>query len=479
VKKFLLFSVTCLLTCALAQTNTQPLWQIEFDELPDAANHVFYGDSVIYYLQDNQLHVLDIQKGKQLWQTDYPLVTVRNYTILPATGEGLIFLPLANSLEALNERTGEVVWSYTLDEPVAERIEGTNNRTGIFYDKGYVFLQTKAYLTSLSPLSGRILWQQRKEGRFILDVQVLNDSYFVMTTEAILDMTVGHRWTEIRNQQGIYRLKDGQLAFSVGTDWIDNTTEIVNVTQEFVDTKITYKTRREVYLNRYEIETNEQIATCPLSFAPQQDRLRERLTNIIAYALTEISVVEDDWFYSRSVDNIQRTPFCIQDDVFASPPPESVSNEMDRYLLPTFLYYDTNPFVVYAGPEKGYFILGKDTQLYKSPVPKESFTYLYHNKNDDSSYIAPKFTDIKPVPYELITDVGGRPFKVELIGNLIVTLLEDSTLKVINFDTSEILLEAATNINALSTNTTFTKVANVLVIESEYLYQAFQFPSTQ
>jgi outer membrane protein assembly factor BamB len=188
---FLLFT-TWLITLAAAQTNTEPLWQVSLDSLPDSPNNVFIGDTVMYYFQDNQLNTIDIQTGETLWQGDYPLITLRDYTLLPAYGEGLIFIPRANTIDALNEQTGEKIWGYELKENLFDVAQDTNNRTGVFYSQGYVFAQTQTTLVGLEAAKGRALWQKdkTKEDKVYSTFQVLNDKVFAADWTDIQELPV-------------------------------------------------------------------------------------------------------------------------------------------------------------------------------------------------------------------------------------------------------------------------------------------------
>jgi hypothetical protein len=86
--------------------STQSLWQLSLDALPESANRIFYGDTVVYYFEDDQLNVIDLQTGEALWQIDYPL-SKTSYALLPVNGDGLVFVPKDKTLEALNE---QVTW---------------------------------------------------------------------------------------------------------------------------------------------------------------------------------------------------------------------------------------------------------------------------------------------------------------------------------------------------------------------------------
>jgi outer membrane protein assembly factor BamB len=136
--------------------STQPLWQLELEALPESANSIFYGNTVIYYLQNDQLHVKDLQTGEMLWQMDYPL-SETSYTLLPVSGDGLIFVPKAKTLEALDERTGKMVWSYESRENLVGNELGWYG-SGVYFSEGYLFVNTETYLTALDTKHGDMRW---------------------------------------------------------------------------------------------------------------------------------------------------------------------------------------------------------------------------------------------------------------------------------------------------------------------------------
>jgi PQQ-like domain len=427
--------------------EVQPLWQLSLTAVPGSANAIFYGDTVAYYFQDEQLHVLDVQTGETLWQVDYPLITVRDYTLLPASGEGLIFVPRANTLEALNERTGKQIWSYELSEDLTDIPQNTNNRTGVFYGNGYVFAQTQNTIVGLEAATGSLVWQKdkTKEKKVYLTLQVLSDKVFAANWTDIKEIPVLPH--AISSGLTIYSLESGQEL------WTSRCTsscipEILAAGDNTVDLIQSDRRQESFTISRYDLLTGKELQNCsPESGAGNIMFRRYLFPLVLAYSSRKL-VTASPWIYAdttqvtniaptpnyTSAIDIYRLPDCSQPATPIWSPVETVSKDIDRYFLPTLLYAEIAPFSWVAGPLNESFLFQNEGQLYKVPVPQESFTYLYHNKSDDSVYIEPKFADIDPPPYELIPGIKGKVVKVELLDNLIVALLEDGTLQVINFD---------------------------------------------
>jgi PQQ-like domain len=470
--------------------STQSLWQLSLDALPESANRIFYGDTVVYYFEDDQLNVIDLQTGEALWQIDYPL-SKTSYALLPVNGDGLIFVPKDKILEALDEGTGDVVWTYQLKESFDEVFTETFNQTGISYSSGYIFVETGTYLTSIEVKTGKMVWQIEKT-RVIRDIEVLNDLYVVITSTAILETGIGHKPHEGNEQKDMYNLLTGQFFWTASggmylTKWF-------NVTDDYADTLIIFDYPSMKKITRYNIKTGEIIAECDISTRGsgnnqlEFDKLGPVWSGLPNYPNAYIFYkdwlyVSSDWY--SSTRSVFRFPVCDTANLQETELPEAVSETVDRYLLKNIIYDDVTPSWFFTVPYHGFLLVGKDLELYKVPIPEESFTYLYHNKTDDSVCIAPKFAELDPPPYELIPGSEGEKIATQLIDNLVVILFEDGILKVIDFDTSETLLITDTNISRTDNLlATFYKVNDVLVVESytfqgtnrpykDYLYQAF------
>jgi PQQ-like domain len=462
-----------------AQTEPQPLWQQTFKPIADdpyvnqrTFDNIFYGNSVLLYLQNNQLSSIDIKTGKPMWAVEYPLLQSRDYTNLPANGSGLLFIPKGNTLQALDEHTGQVVWVYTSEEGLDEVVEETFNKVGIQYSDGYVLTQTKSYLTFLNALTGEVLWQQPKEGRKAMNIQLLNEDYFLMTTEAILDANVGHRPFEINSQQGIYEIKTGEQLWvkNGGTEAVYS--KAVHSNNKTIDFLTINGGSYPNFLSRNVLRTGESVSDCVVStfvtFLGLENKKEDVLGGPIARHSVDDYQMDGNWLYLMAYPNgIHRFPFCTGETLFPPQSPEAISETLDRYLHPSLVYYDITPFSWIAGPTNGNFLFQKDEQLYKVPVPQDSFTYLYHNKTDDSVYIEPKFADIDPPPYELIPSIEGKVVKVELMDNRVYVLLDNGILQVINFVSLETVLKAQTNLDTtVLTDMAFYQQNDVLIVES-------------
>jgi PQQ-like domain len=487
VKIVLLLLLTLLLTFGVAQVNPQPLWQHTFESIPDGPivnprpfNNVLYGKRVILYLQDDHLYSLDAETGKTLWQIDYSLVRFGDSANLFDNGDGLVFVPKGATLQALDEYTGQEVWTYTSDEPLDEIIEDTVNNVGIDYEEGYIFVQTKSYIVCLSALTGEVVWKQEKINRQARDYRVLNDNYLEMTTMKILEGR-GHRPVEWEVWQGIYRLGTGEFLWRIQNNQRDQVDKIINSDMKSLDVFTWSVSQGLSDLDRYDLETGKVISSCSL-FTSWDDRIGALVLGPTERALEgDTLMVEDGWIYAHELNavdsNILRIPLCTKDDIFAPPPTETLSKDLDRYLLSTVLYYDINPFIALGGPYKGYLLLERDEQLYKVQISEKPFTYLYYDKSNDITYIAPTFGTIQPAPYEdaripyfndnVYTLNKPKLKKAELIDNLIVALLEDGILQVIDFDSLETVLKAQTHLDMSAlTSVTFHQQNDVLIVEN-------------
>jgi PQQ-like domain len=467
VKTVFLLLTMWLLAFTAAQTNNQALWQVNLDALPNGGNNVFYGNSVIYYVKNNQLHVTDVQTGKQLWQVDYSLSNEQPYTTLPVSGEGLIFVHKSETLQALNERTGEQVWAHESNENVKEAPLSIYE-TGLYYDKGYLFLQTESQLTTLDAKGGSKLWQIEKgEIHGFSDFQVLNDEVALITFLERSGRT-------LNTIPGIFDLKTGEMLWSF-EEFFDTTfVKVLQIDSEKIDLLLISQNRQFKSLIAYDLRSGEILSQCDILTRGSNPQLEFDKLGPVWPGLPmnpDEYVFYDNRLYSGSyapgsTQNLYSFPLCMGDFLFPPASAETVNETTDRYLLEGIAYYDTAPFSWQAGPFNGNFLFIKDGQLYKVPVPSESSAYLYHNKADDSVYIEPKFADIDPPPYRLIPGIEGKVVKVELMGDRVYILLDDSTLQVINFDSLETLLKAQTNLDVSAlTNVTFYQQNDVLVLD--------------
>jgi hypothetical protein len=84
----LLFLIGVSLTAAQEKTlaDLLPLWRISFNGNSDLPTTLYHGDRVVYYFENDVMKVIDVATGELMWQVDYSLITIRDYTILPATG---------------------------------------------------------------------------------------------------------------------------------------------------------------------------------------------------------------------------------------------------------------------------------------------------------------------------------------------------------------------------------------------------------
>lgn len=465
--------------------DAQPLWQLSFNVIPGDPivnprqfDNVLYGEKVILYLQNDHLYSVDVENGKTLWQIDYSLITFGDSANLPDNGDGLVYVPKDNTVQALDEYTGQEVWKYASDEPLDEIIEETVNNVGIDYEGGYIFAQTKSYIVCLNALTGEVLWKQEKFDRQAREYKVLNDDFLKITTMKILEKR-GTRPGAWEVWQGIYRLKTGELLWRIKNNQQDQEDKIINSNLESVDILTSFSTRDSISLDRYNLETGEIIKSCPLP--PVQDnRIGSIALSLIRSALVwDTLMVENGGLFSRpdyevksTEFNILRIPFCMEGNPYSTPPAEILSKDLDRYLLSSVLYYDTRPFIAHSGPYNGFFLFEAYNQLYKVPVPKESFTYLYHDKSNDLMYIAPTFNTIYPSPYERIPnfniDVDKlKLIKVELIDGKVFVLFSNGTFQIIDFESLETVLKTQTHLNIeVLGEVTFHTLENVVILSN-------------
>ncbi|MCA9839701.1 MAG: PQQ-binding-like beta-propeller repeat protein [Trueperaceae bacterium] len=378
-----------LINLSFAQ-GASPLWNMSLSGLPETANTIYYGDTVLFYLKNNQITTVDSHTGEALWQRAFDLVQADTYTVLPVAGEGFIFVPEDKALLALNERTGEIIWSYEASESITEKIEDTNNRVGIAYDQGYLFVQTNNFYSALDAQSGQFLWQQAKENRFVKEVKVLTDKYLSLYTWSILDLYVAHRPSEINDRLGIYRLSTGEWLWYVDKGLDAEFNHLVHFNDDFTDVYQGFLAEGRRYLNRFKSETGELIKSCVIH--AYQNRIDALSIEPVQSALFDRLTVTEDWLYTipdyrrtqQKIFSISRIPYCTERSTFFPSEAETLSDTLERYYLPTLLYYDISPFKVVAGPYHDYYLFEASGQLFRVPVPQESFTYLYHDKTDDS-----------------------------------------------------------------------------------------------
>jgi PQQ-like domain len=492
VRRDVLCFLICLLTFAGAQTDVQPLWQISLDDLPESANSIFYGDTIIYYFQDDQLKVIDLQTGEALWQIDYLLGENSFYTHLPINGDGLIFVPEDETVQALDERTGDVVWTHLFDKSLINLLQITNLEKDVSPKNELVFAQTQDSLLALKAATGDVVWKAPTSE----DVKYWN--YQILSDEI-----VAVEWTKggvgapahlISSGIDFLKVESGEKAWAIpccGANIVYTDGEIIDVANESLEVN-TFS------ITRYALKSGEVLRECPIesgtgfliyrrylfpevfSYSPKGFIADGTSLYIDTSQITNISPTPN----SKGFVDIYKFPQCDESPARQSPI-ESVSDTVERYYMPTLMYADIDLFSWVAGPYKDFFLFEKEGQLYKVPIPAKSFTYLYHNKTDNSVSIAPTFSDIDPPPYENIPGVDGNVAKVELMNNLIVVLLEDSTLKMIDFDSGETVLQAVTNIDLFGTNTVFHRIDDVFIVESyafenpNHLYQAFRFPPSR
>jgi PQQ-like domain len=400
------------------ETQTpEPLWQLSFDIPPGSLGEIYNGESVIYYFEDDQLHVIDVQTGEQLWQIDYSLPNKDSTGILLVAGDGLIFIPKTKTLDALDERTGEVVWTYTsevenLDAIVKEAV----NETGIYYDAGYIFVQTRSYLTALNAKTGIKLWRVKKDlsyGSF----QVLTD-----------DFVVG-RATEIREEVGgrplsfnftFIDMKIGQKLWTIGGGWVYAPSYNILFNDEtYIYISEYTQNRFGATLSRYDLKTGTITSECPMLQYPLPEELRNFEVSGLYYDLVPM-VVDDQYIYAIGrghLRDIYRIPLCTDQPISEVEP---VSETLDRYFVPTLMYAYISPYEWAAGPYNGYFLFQKEDSLLKVPVPEESFSYLYHDKTAGTFYTAPRFANIDPTSYEVVPNISGKIYSTGVGNDLIV-----------------------------------------------------------
>jgi hypothetical protein len=340
-----------------------------------------------------------------------------------------------------------------------------------------------------------VLWQKDKikENKVYLSFQVLNLEAFAVKWTDIQEIPVLPH--AISSGVTFYSLQSGEelwtspCALSCITDVLSADDESVNLTQSD-------RANEGFSILRYDVLTGQELQNCsPQSGAGNMIWGRYWFPLLFAYSSKEF-IVDDGWMYAdttqvadiapvpnyEGVIDIYKFPDCSRPPTPVWSTIEVVSKEIDRYYLPTLLYADIAPFTWIGKPYTNFFLFQKDGHLYKVAVPEQSFTYLYHNKTDDSVYLVPKFADIDPPPYQLIPGIDAKVVRVELMDNFIYTLLEDGILQIIDFDSLTTVLKVQTNLQMYTLgNIIFKKLEDVIVLlnatETNQDLIAFQLPS--
>lgn len=421
--------------------TAQPLWQLTLTATPDPTSGIVYGDTVFYLLQDSQLRVFDLDTGEALWQREYSLSNPS--AVLPVNADGLIFVPAGRSVQALDEQTGKALWTYPLTESLGEVFSETFNQTGISYSNGYLFIETGNHLTALNANAGERLWQIEKPG-IIRHSEVLNDSFVMITSRAILAKGVGHRPHEANDQRAMYSLPTGQPLWTFpGGNYL---TKVFQVTERYVDLLTIVPDQGYKQVLRQNIETGETVAVCDLTSRGSYTQLEiEKLGPL----WPELPLSPDQYTFYDGYLYVTSSPYSVTQSIYRIPPCDQLSPqvlqapEKGPFLLENIVYYDLQPFSQVGGPLNGYFLFWKGSDLYKVPVPEESFTHIYHNDVDGSVDLAPTFDELDPPPYERLAAITGQVTKAGLSDkNLVIALLADGTLQVLDFNSLKTVLTA-------------------------------------
>jgi hypothetical protein len=376
-------------------------------------------------------------------------------------------------VDALNEDTGDEVWSYVIDERIFQ-VSSDKAQIPLIVDKESVFLNLPNHFFTLDAKTGQLLWQLTA-GESTKTYQYLHiESDDVIAVYSVDTSIVQGSARGASSTLEFYDLSSGIMLWSIGCC----NAKIIYSANNSVDIGRTSLEVNSFKITRFDATSGEILRDCPVDSGAGQWMYRRYLfPEVFVYSPKDF-FADGNWLYNDTtqVTNISSTPnnkgivdlykFPQCPSVTMPLAPEDVSDTLERYYLPTLMYAEITPFNWVAGPYNSFYLFQNEGQLYKVAVPEKSFTYLYHNKQDNSVYVAPKFEEIVPLPFEPISGVEGKIVKVQLIDNFIVAMLEDGTLQIIDFDTSRTLLKTRTDLLPEEVTVSFQRVGDILVLSS-------------
>jgi outer membrane protein assembly factor BamB len=99
----------------LSLVPARPVWTLALNN-SITAPPAYDGSRVFFSIDQNRLVAYDIASGRQLWLVD------ASPTFQPATGDGLIFVPEAETLTARRAADGSIAWQVPMEQPLATRL---------------------------------------------------------------------------------------------------------------------------------------------------------------------------------------------------------------------------------------------------------------------------------------------------------------------------------------------------------------------
>ena len=160
-KDLVLFGLMCLGLCAAPAAQIRPADQGLIS--PDAKDWVTYGGTYTSqrYSQLTQVTAANASRLHAKWV--YHVEGTTELEPTPIVANGVMYISGFNRVDALDARTGNVIWKYQRQP----RSDARQRGTAIYGDKVYL-ATSDSHLVALDARTGGVRWDVKSEGGFII-----------------------------------------------------------------------------------------------------------------------------------------------------------------------------------------------------------------------------------------------------------------------------------------------------------------------
>ena len=194
---------------ALDAGNGQPVWTVDIPDRVESPPTVL--DGVVYVTAVNQAYALDESTGNVIWSYDTERFPARDFPALVVDGV-LYYLAPNDTVHALDAETGETIWTYLAPAPISA--------APVVSDGVFFALTEAGQIIAVDAKTGAPLWTVQADG---MGLQALSVSsgvlYFesdtgYLTAVDVVDGSVIHNFQKgYIWGVGTYTVSDGIVYF--------------------------------------------------------------------------------------------------------------------------------------------------------------------------------------------------------------------------------------------------------------------------
>src|SRR4029453_5408215 len=154
-----------LLLAASAQVHTSDQTRTPDQALinPDPKDWVTYGGTYNSHRYSPLKHVTTANAARLQPKWVYHLANMEELEPTPIVVNGVMYISGFNRVDALDARTGNIIWKYQRQPPVSTRQRGT----AVYGDKVYL-VTSDSHLVALDARTGGVRWDVKSEGGYAI-----------------------------------------------------------------------------------------------------------------------------------------------------------------------------------------------------------------------------------------------------------------------------------------------------------------------